>query len=165
MIRLAHTLMLALLVAVALISYGLKEEHRARTESLSNLLRQKEELRQEIATLKTEWHHLSSPEHLRRIAQRLYGGDGMRTANGALLSAWQPDQLLDLHAPVPRPSLHEELKNQFGEDAKDLLANDRLAEDRLAKDRLAKDLLASGTAAIETGSTPVLSQHSAGDVF
>jgi hypothetical protein len=102
---------------------------------------------------------------LRRIAQRLYGGDGMRTANGALLSAWQPDQLLDLHAPVPRPSLHEELKNQLGEDTKDLLADDRLVEDRLAKDRLAKDLLASGTAAIETGSTPVLSQHSAGDVF
>ncbi len=105
MIRLAHTALLALLVAVALVSYGAKEEVRAKRAKLGELRAEAAALEAEIATLTAEWRHLSSPSALRALAKRLYGEAAFRAPDGAPLAAWRPDQLLDLSAPVARPAL------------------------------------------------------------
>lgn len=104
MFRLVHTLLLAAVVAVALVSYGLKEEVGARREALAELRAQQTRLSAQIDTLRTEWRYLSSPQQLRAIAARLWRDGALRSADGVALRPWTASQLVDLHAPAAPPS-------------------------------------------------------------
>lgn len=108
MMRLAHTAILTLLVAVALISYGAKEETRAKQAELRKLETERAALRAEIATLEVEWRHLTRPERLARLAEEL--SDELGGSVDAPLGPWRADQVLDLHAPLRRPPLSADLE-------------------------------------------------------
>lgn len=96
MIRILHTACAGLLVAVALIAYGVKEETRALRSEVTRLNGEKVRLAAEIATLEAEWSYLNGPETLLRIAERVYGPGRLIGADGAVLSPWRPEQLVEL---------------------------------------------------------------------
>ncbi len=96
MIRILHTACAALLVAVALIAYGKKQEVRALRAERDAMLAEKVAARAALATLEAEWRHLNDPAELRRTAARLFGGDGLRDADGRRLGPPTPAQTLPL---------------------------------------------------------------------
>lgn len=102
MIRIAHTALLALLVAVALITHGAKQESRQKRAELDGLAERQAAVRAEIETLRLELAHLSSPDRLRELLRQIHGAPGLRDPSGAALAPWRPDQLVDLSAPRVR---------------------------------------------------------------
>lgn len=102
MIRIAHTALLALLVGVALVGYGVTEEIRRKRAVLMELVAQQEAVAEEIRVLRLELAHLSSPDRLRDLLRRLHGVPGLRDADGVALAPWRSDQLVDLSAPTLR---------------------------------------------------------------
>ncbi len=100
MIRLVHTACAALLVAVALIAYGVKEETRALQREIEAVERETERVEREIAALEIEWTYLNSPAVLKNIATRLYGRDGLIGVDGAELKPWAAAQVRALDAPA-----------------------------------------------------------------
>lgn len=105
MIRMVHTACAALLVAVALIAYGVKEETRALQREIKAVERETGRVEREIAALGIEWSYLNSPAVLRQIAVRLYGRDGMVGVDGAALVPWTAAQVRALEEPVDAPAL------------------------------------------------------------
>lgn len=99
MIRIAHTALLALLVGVALVTHGGKQEIRQKRAELDDLAERQAAVRAEIDTLQLELAHLSSPDRLRALLRRLHGAPSLRDPSGAALAPWRPDQLVDLSAP------------------------------------------------------------------
>jgi hypothetical protein len=104
MIRMVHTACAALLVAVALIAYGVKEETRALQREIKAVERETGRVEREIAALGIEWSYLNSPAVLRQIAVRLYGRDGMVGVDGAALVPWTAAQVRALEDPVDTPA-------------------------------------------------------------
>lgn len=101
MIRLVHTLCATLLVAVALIAYGVKEETRALQREIEAVERETERVAREIDALETEWAYLNSPRALRRIATALYGRDGLVGVDGGALEPWAAAQVQRLTPLAP----------------------------------------------------------------
>lgn len=101
MIRIAHTAGLALLVAVVLVAYGVKEETRALLDERNSLIATLEAKHDEIATLKAEWEHRTSPSELKRLAVRLFGEGRILGADGEPLEPLRAGQVLDLGRPDP----------------------------------------------------------------
>lgn len=98
MIRILHTACAALLVAVALIAYGVKQEVRALRSEKASLERAKESAEAALATAEAEWRHWNDPAQLRRTAARLYGPGRLVDADGRALSPPGPGQVLALEA-------------------------------------------------------------------
>ncbi|MEO1329184.1 MAG: hypothetical protein AAFW46_05945 [Pseudomonadota bacterium] len=98
MIRILHTACALLLVAVALVAYGVKEEVRALRAERDALLERRLEARAALATAEAEWRHLNAPEELLRAAARLYGPGRLRDADGRVLAPPRPDQAAALDA-------------------------------------------------------------------
>lgn len=101
MIRILHTACAALLVVVALVAYGVKEETGALRDEVKRLTAQKAEMESEIKRLETEWAYLNGPEQLLAIARRVYGADPSGAprligGEGELLTPWRPEQLASL---------------------------------------------------------------------
>ncbi|MEL6317089.1 MAG: hypothetical protein AAFR16_05560 [Pseudomonadota bacterium] len=111
MVRWTETAGGALLMTVALISYGVKEETRALEREAAALEGEVERLTRRLETLEVEWSHVTSPQPLRRIAERLYGQTWRVGAENAALAPWRPEQRLDLRpAPAtPEPAAAEPL--------------------------------------------------------
>lgn len=104
MIRIVHTACAALLVAVALIAYGVKEETRALQGEIEAVERETDRVEREIAALEIEWSYLNSPAALHEIAVQLYGRDGMVGLEGEPLTPWTPARTVSLDSPAPRRS-------------------------------------------------------------
>ena len=102
MIRIMHTGLVVLFVAAALLGYGAKEETRALGKQIERLESRKTALEAEIALLRAEWDHVTSPRFLLETAARLDGEGAMADAEGATLAAWRPEQLVPL-GEKPRP--------------------------------------------------------------
>lgn len=96
MIRLLHTACAALLVMVALVAYGVKEETAALRDQIVDLEQRKADLHDEIAMLRAEWSYLNGPDMLARIAARVYGEGRFIGADGGVLQPWRPEQLVEL---------------------------------------------------------------------
>lgn len=101
MIRIAHTLGLALLVIVVVVSYGVKEETSALIDEQKELLATLERKKAKIATLEAEWTHLTSRPYLEELAARLYGEGRILGADGEPLEPLRLDQTLELDRPDP----------------------------------------------------------------
>lgn len=120
MIRIVHTACAALLVAVALIAYGVKEETRALQREIEAVERETHRVEREIAALEIEWSYLNSPTVLREIATRLYGRDGLVGVDGGALQPWTAAQLRTLEQPRPETArsnispLLAEIDRQYG---------------------------------------------------
>lgn len=101
MIRILHTACAGLLVVIALVAYGVKEETGALREEVQRLTAQKAAMQSEIQRLETEWAYLNGPEQLLAIARRVYGADPhgaprLLGGEGELLIPWRPEQVATL---------------------------------------------------------------------
>lgn len=76
MIKLFHMGVAALVVAVALVGYGRKEETAALAREIVRLEAERERLLAETEALESEWAYLNGPDQLWRIARAAYGADG-----------------------------------------------------------------------------------------
>ncbi|MBX2855501.1 MAG: hypothetical protein KTR21_10955 [Rhodobacteraceae bacterium] len=111
MFRILHTACAALLVAAALIAYGVKEETAALQREKQDLQRRKARLAAEIATLEAEWAYLNGPETLLRTAAKVYGPGRLIGAEGEVLTELRPEQAVSLKdlpfkptTPAPSPA-------------------------------------------------------------
>lgn len=102
MIRLANSVLVFLLVAVALIGYGAKEETRALRAEIAALEKRKRAVEADIRLWRAEWDYVTSAPVLIDTAQRLYGDEGLRDPEGAALGPWRIDQVRRL---VPTPAV------------------------------------------------------------
>lgn len=109
--RIAHAVFAGLLIALALIAYGVKEQTRALERAARAADRDIAALQYEIEMLTVEWAHVTSAASLERLSAELNGGPGLRDRDGVALSPWRAAQRLSLarSAPVaavaPDPSL------------------------------------------------------------
>lgn len=103
MIRILHTACAGLLVMVALLAYGLKEETAQLRREVDRLKAERAELADAIDLQRAEWAALNAPDTLRRIADHLYGEGRMLGADGEILTAWRPEQLVEIRDLPLRP--------------------------------------------------------------
>lgn len=73
--RVFQVLLVGFVVAVALVSYGIKEEVRQMRANLDDLQEERDALAGSIQTLEAEWAYLNAPERLEAVAERVWGAD------------------------------------------------------------------------------------------
>lgn len=104
--RIAHAVFAGLLIAMALMAYGVKEQTSEMERAARALDREIGRLREEIAMLEVEWAHVTSAASLERLSTQLHGGPGLRDRDGEILEPWRPDQRVALApAAVVDPSI------------------------------------------------------------